>query len=859
MRKGLLVLCLFLMVSTAVGQVVSIPDPNLRAKIEETLGKGSGATITAQEMATLTQLGARDANISNLTGLESATNLIYLDLNYNSITNISALSGLTKLEWLSLGSNSISDISVLSGLTYLETLYLGYNKISDISALSGLIHLEKLYLRNNSITNISALSGLTNLELLNLSDNPISNISVLSGLTNLESLSLGNNKISDISVLSGLTHLEYLYLAWNSITNISALSGLTNLEKLYLEGNKISDISVLSGLTHLEYLYLAWNSITNISALSGLTNLESLGLEGNNITNISALSGLTKLEVLNLRDTGGITNISVLSGLTKLTYLALGGNSITDISALSGLTKLEQLGLEGNNITNISALSGLTKLGEWLNLYNNSISDISPLVSNIGLGRGDTVDVRENPLSSASLQTHIPALQGRGITVEFTPDDHGSTRSGATQINANSTTEGELSRGDLDYFQVTINGSGTLTAYTTGGVDTAGFIEDSSGAILDSDDDSGANNNFRVSRSVSSGTYYIRVQGYEADYTGSYTLHVSSTASGGQAPNLVVEAEAEPSTVDPGQEFSLYSILRNSGTATAGATTVRYYRSTDASISTADTQLGTGSRSALAVNGTIRRRLTVTAPTTAGTYYYGVCVDSVPNESDTTDNCSTTVTVTVIVPSDVNNDGTVNISDLVFVALRYGQTGQNTADVNGDGTVDIDDLILVAAAIDEASAAPAVRAQTLNLLSVDEVEGWLTEAELSNDGSAVYLKGVMVLEQLLAMLTPKETALLPNYPNPFNPETWIPFHLAQDADVRLTIYDIEGEVVRELDLGHRVAGYYTDRAKAAYWDGRNGWGESVASGVYFYQLRVSSAGSIGVGDYAALRKMVILK
>ena len=86
------------------------------------------------------------------------------------------------------------------------------------------------------------------------------------------------------------------------------------------------------------------------------------------------------------------------------------------------------------------------------------------------------------------------------------------------------------------------------------------------------------------------------------------------------------------------------------------------------------------------------------------------------------------------------------------------------------------------------------------------------------------------------MFTPAASELLPNYPNPFNPETWIPYHLAHAADVALTIYDTKGVPVRRLDLGHQSAGYYTDRAKAAYWDGRNNSGKSVASGVYFYQL-----------------------
>ena len=109
----------------------------------------------------------------------------------------------------------------------------------------------------------------------------------------------------------------------------------------------------------------------------------------------------------------------------------------------------------------------------------------------------------------------------------------------------------------------------------------------------------------------------------------------------------------------------------------------------------------------------------------------------------------------------------------------------------------------------------------------------------------------MVLEQLLISLTPKETELLANYPNPFNPETWIPYRLAEDAFVTLTIYDLSGQVIRILDVGHRTASAYESRSQAIYWDGRNHLGEQVASGIYFYALMA--------GDFSATRRMVILK
>ena len=97
----------------------------------------------------------------------------------------------------------------------------------------------------------------------------------------------------------------------------------------------------------------------------------------------------------------------------------------------------------------------------------------------------------------------------------------------------------------------------------------------------------------------------------------------------------------------------------------------------------------------------------------------------------------------------------------------------------------------------------------------------------------------------------ERTALLPNYPNPFNPETWFPYELAEAAEVMLNIYDVSGMLVKRLELGQQAAGDYIDKAQAAHWDGRNEAGESVGSGTYFYQLQT--------GDFTATRRMVILK
>ena len=247
---------------------------------------------------------------------------------------------------------------------------------------------------------------------------------------------------------------------------------------------------------------------------------------------------------------------------------------------------------------------------------------------------------------------------------------------------------------------------------------------------------------------------------------------------------------------------------------------------------------------------------------------------------------SLTFTVTVELNLDVNGDGTVDVLDLVWVAVSYQMHGDGLpADVNADGVVNVQDLVAVAEGIDAAAVLPsnvaeevalaaeaaakfngAAGAPRMRFNSRSEAVSGLTAhrnvvAALSDvralAGSDVRLgKWLPLLEELLQRLAemqaiPETTALLPNYPNPFNPETWIPYHLANDAAVIVTIYDVRGSVVRTLMLGHQAAGVYETRGRAAYWDGRNQHGEHVASGLYFYTLTA--------GEFNDTRKLLIAK
>ena len=203
------------------------------------------------------------------------------------------------------------------------------------------------------------------------------------------------------------------------------------------------------------------------------------------------------------------------------------------------------------------------------------------------------------------------------------------------------------------------------------------------------------------------------------------------------------------------------------------------------------------------------------------------------------------------VAEDLNGDGMVNILDLVVVSTNFGKTGKNIADVNGDGTVDIRDLVLVAGAFGSDMSSAPLHPEVAKQLNTPQVSRWLAAARQQASADPAYQRGMLVLEQLLSRTTPQQTTLLANYPNPFNPETWLPYQLGKPAKVAILIHAADGKLVRRLALGHLPAGVYQDKSRAAHWDGRNAQGEPVASGIYFYTL--------SAGDVTATGKMLLRK
>ena len=958
----------------ATAQTVDIPDPNLRAAIEVELGKAPGATINVAEMEALTVFFAHDENITDLTGLEHATNLTWLWLGDNNISDISALAGLTQLTILMIENNSISDISVLEGLTQLTDLWIQYNSISDLSPLVeniGLGNGDQVDVRGNFLnalainTHIPALQG-RGVEVH--FDNVIVQPEDITQIVDIPDPDLRaaindiRGKALDATITAAdMLVLTYLYL-FDEDRNISSLTGLeraTNLTRLLLAGNSISDLSPLAGLTNLTKLELRYNHISDISPIAGLTQLTSLHLGGNAISDISAIAGLTNLEQLGLWE-NNISDISPVAGLNQLIFLWLNYNSISDISAVAGLTNLSEIELGNNSIADISALVGLTQL-EYVELQNNSISDLSPLVANIGLGNETGVYVTGNPLNALSINTHIPTLQSRGVSVGFTdivvrPEDiaqtvdipdpnlrdaikkaRGKTQGTAITVadivilvelvarNANISDLTGLERAtnltilwlNAEYMEAEkrhINSNSVsdlsplteLTNLTELGLQLNSISDISALAGLTEMEFLDLGGNAISDISALTGLTYLRRLWLDYNSISDISViagltELISLALGNNNITDISAVEGLTGLMDLYlQDNSISDISAVSGltylwelrlannsisdiSAVSGLTRLTFLELSNNNITNISAIKGLISLTELYLDNNSISDISAVGGLTDLTELSldnnsisdlsplvenkglgrGDWVDvrgnplsalSINTHIPTLQSRGVTVEFddTAAQPADVNGDGVVNILDLVSVAAQFGQQGQSLAeDVNGDGAVNILDLVLVAGVFGEVGAAPPAQTQAPEILSAAVIRQWLNDAKTLDVRDPIMKQGVVVLQQLLASLTPTQTQLLANYPNPFNPETWIPYRLAQDAFVTLTIYDQTGQLVRTIDAGHQTASAYESRSQAIYWNGRNQVGEKVASGVYFYHL--------SAGDFSATRKMLILK
>ena len=261
-------------------EVVSIPDANLATTIRERLRLAPDSTITQLDMLRLLRFRT-NRQITDLTGLEYATNLREFVLQRDHIKDLTPLSKLTNLTRIDLSWNQIEDLTPLSQLTNQSSL-------------------GHLYIENNQIRDLTPLKTLTNLTSLILLDNPISDITPLTSLPRLNALYLGsrfgnNSSISDISPVAEMAQLRNLSIYGAAeVRDISPLAKLTGLYRLVLKRNNISDITPLLGLRNLNILDLSDNQISDVSPLTGLVKLQELHLLGNPIKNRKPLLELLR-------------------------------------------------------------------------------------------------------------------------------------------------------------------------------------------------------------------------------------------------------------------------------------------------------------------------------------------------------------------------------------------------------------------------------------------------------------------------------------------------------------------------------------------------------------------------------------
>ena len=799
------------------GGLVHIPDPNLRAAIAEALGKAPRDTITVEEMTTLTRLRGLSPNIQDLTGLQFATNLEHFVMEWSFegfISDLSPLAGLIKLKALTVCGKSISDLSPLTGLINIEELVLFNTSLSDLLPLAGLSRLASLYFNHAPVSDLSPLAGLTNLETLEFFYAESPSLVPLKGLTGLKKLSAGRSGISDISPLAGLINLTELELFDNGqISDVSPLASLQELRRLNLHRNEISDVSSLASLHNLKWVDLAHNNISDISHLNTLpadTNIiwyENPGFPrgGPKIKGPWLWSMVPGPELDNEPDFLSQASDGAVTELQIAIHGAKEGEPIGE-----GVWTIHEISETGeDNIGDLTNALGWATGEETVGyILYGSIMLNSPREqqTKIFVGANDGVKVWLNGQliykefgsgwdpSAINYQHIVPVTLNEGVNILLVAvDNHWGDWSGFFGFSP-----------DTEY---TVVSPGT------------GFVFSTDATSVRVGD-----------------TFTLRIDAEKVTDLAGWQFDLTFD------PNVLEAVEVNEGDFlkkGGGTTFFQRGAIDNAGGEITGLS---------AALISKGGVTGTG----VLLSVTFSAKADGNSQLALHNFQFGSSTGAVIPAGVR----DLTITVESQPSWDVNADGQVSILDLILVAQRLGETASanSEVDVNDDGIISILDLILVAQHMGESttSASPSILAMDgIEGLDPAMIQAWIERAQVEDDGSVAFREGIAYLQSLLASLIPKETALLPNYPNPFNPETWIPYQLSEPADVALRIYAVNGILIRTLALGQVPAGIYQSRSRAAYWDGRNNVGERVASGIYFYTLTA--------GDFTATRKLLIRK
>ena len=388
--------------------LVDIPDAALRRAFEAALDKSAGDDITQAEMATVRSLGATRVGVSDLTGLEYATQLTTLRLQGNPITDLSPLKTLTQLKTLYLSDCWITDISPLSGLNQLNKVNLQNNRITDVSPLLSLPKLMWVELNNNAIADVSAFQQATApILLLGLTGNQIVDVSPLAAFMKrvgfLCVLTLSGNPITDFSPFSGLTleSCDFEIPVESTEASIDIPNPLLRKSIRQALNKALGEPLTAADMAQLKKLR---TGATDFTGLEHAVNLETLEISATDFSDLGPLvtkivGHLKKLKSLSITgdqyNPSPLVDISPLSKLAQLTgfeSLSLYHHQLSDISPLTSLTGLKRLKLYDCDIVDVSPLAPLMKNLVSLDLYGNHISDFSPIAAHIPQENGKFVN-----------------------------------------------------------------------------------------------------------------------------------------------------------------------------------------------------------------------------------------------------------------------------------------------------------------------------------------------------------------------------------------------------------------------------------------------------------------------------------
>ena len=719
-------------------QQVEIPDSNLRSAIVDALGIPRGTPITQDDMNRLTHLGVRGQGIVNLTGLESATNLNYLLIADNPTIDLRPIDNLAQLEHLHMWLIPRLDITPLANLTNLRGLTIAGCDIVDISPLETLTQLTDLNLRYNRIINITPLARLTHLVELGLTGNLIADVTALSGAISLESLEIQDNQIADHGPLDTLALSHFIH---DQTCEMPPLP----LEPRLENRNYPSIFTRWSGF--------GWPPVTNRPDLSDAENLA----------------------LHDLRFSVRVFGLHLLKGHNAFTISGDVGEAIRTRDELLSLNP-NKIHLFTLDVREAPLWRFPTDWPGWIRdkhgdvfiewhkgqpEEDHGIMDFThPIVQDIVVQQAIAVSKcgLYDGVMFDGWNENLCRLCGRDATgfrsFRSLEEETRALAIIAQRIQAE-TRPKFLIMGNTNEVTIPISGpylNGGFMETVVPHVDTGAVLEERLNEVEDSL--LWLEQNLREPRINALEGWVVPTESPDSP-TNLRWMRAFTTLSLTHSDGYVVYSH---SGVFGHYWYDFWDAdLRRP----VGATALLY----DEKIPGLYIREFTNGWAVYNHSGKTQE-VTLPEPVTGVASEVEGMTHTLPNYDG-----EMYLRARPKNPADVNEDGVVNILDLTIIALGFG-TDSLKGDVNGDGVVNILDLVQVAGAIGGGAAAPSAYSLDPSIISAADVAKWLAGAQGLGVGDANFQRGIRFLQQLLAALTPKETTLLPNYPNPFNPETW---------------------------------------------------------------------------------------